>query len=73
MANHISKKKYVDIKELKKEKLGLDWRIALKQKENKKQKPLNMKCTKGTFLEAIEKKQRRTPSPVTYSPHKYEP
>lgn len=30
MANHISKKKYVDIKELKKEKLGLDWRIALK-------------------------------------------
>lgn len=35
-------------------------------------KKLDLKCTKGTFLELLEKKEKVLPSPSTYTPSEYE-
>ena len=73
LGNCIPHKSYVDLCQLRQQKLSFSLKAWKKWKENDKPHPLNMQCTKGTFLEYIEKKEAKTPSPHTYSPHDFVP
>lgn len=64
VGNYFPPRIYVDTTEIKYQRLKKE-KGYLKDEPKKK---LDLKCKKGTFLEQIEKREGKLPSPSSYNP-----